>query len=56
MPMGQPQIDITFDIDVDNVLRVKAIEKFTGTTVDLNTDNQNMNNRQGSGVLKLKQL
>merc|ERR1712070_1250757 len=30
MPRGQPQIDVTFDIDANGVLNVSAIEKSTG--------------------------
>merc|ERR1712187_402685 len=29
-PRGQPQIDVTFDIDANGVLNVSAIEKSTG--------------------------
>jgi len=30
MPRGQPQIDVTFDIDADGILNVSALEKSTG--------------------------
>ncbi|EEC51814.1 protein heat shock protein Hsp70 [Phaeodactylum tricornutum CCAP 1055/1] len=30
MPRGQPQIDVTFDIDANGILNVSAIEKSTG--------------------------
>merc|ERR1712188_24557 len=30
MPRGQPQIDVTFDIDANGVLNVSAVEKSTG--------------------------
>merc|ERR1719295_242793 len=30
MPRGQPQIDVTFDIDANGILNVSAIEKRTG--------------------------
>ena len=30
MPRGQPQIDVTFDIDANGVLNVSAVEKCTG--------------------------
>ena len=30
MPRGQPQIEVTFDIDVNSILNVTAIEKSTG--------------------------
>ena len=30
MPLGVPQIDVTFDIDVNGILNVSAIEKSTG--------------------------
>jgi len=30
MPRGQPQIDVTFDIDANGVLHVSALEKSTG--------------------------
>ena len=31
MPRGQPQIDVTLDIDVNGILNVSAVEKSTGT-------------------------
>merc|ERR1712159_897413 len=30
MPRGQPQIDVTFDIDANGILNVNAVEKSTG--------------------------
>merc|ERR1719502_1882867 len=30
MPRGQPQIDVTFDIDANGILNVSAVEKSTG--------------------------
>ena len=30
MPRGQPQIEVTFDIDVNSILNVTAVEKSTG--------------------------
>jgi len=30
MPRGQPQIDVTFDVDANGVLNVSAVEKSTG--------------------------
>jgi heat shock 70kDa protein 1/2/6/8 len=30
MPRGQPQIEVTFDIDANGILNVSAIEKSTG--------------------------
>ena len=30
MPRGQPQIDVTFDVDADGILNVSAVEKSTG--------------------------
>merc|ERR1712224_968631 len=30
MPRGVPQIDVTFDVDADGMLRVSAVEKSTG--------------------------
>jgi len=30
MPRGQPQIDVTFDIDANGILNVHAVEKGTG--------------------------
>eukprot|EP01083_Nonionella_stella_P224346 798690_1 len=30
MPRGQPQIDVTFDIDANGILNVSAMEKSTG--------------------------
>ena len=32
MPRGQPQIEVTFDLDVNGILNVNAIEKSTGKT------------------------
>ncbi len=33
MPRGQPQIDVTFSMDVEGALAVTAVEKSTGTTI-----------------------
>merc|ERR1712100_472607 len=30
MPRGQPQIEVTFDIDANGILNVSAVEKSTG--------------------------
>merc|ERR1712146_878744 len=30
MPRGQPQIDVTFDIDANGILNMNAVEKSTG--------------------------
>ena len=30
MPRGQPQVDVTFDVDADGILNVSAVEKSTG--------------------------
>jgi L1 cell adhesion molecule like protein len=32
MPRGQPQIEVTFDLDVNGILNVNAVEKSTGKT------------------------
>ena len=40
MPRGQPQIDVTFDIDANGILNVSAVEKSTGkeNTVTIRND------------------
>lgn len=35
MPMGQPQIEVTFDISADGILQVSAVEKSTGKSSSL---------------------
>ena len=30
MPRGQPQIEVTFDVDANGILNVSAVEKSTG--------------------------
>ena len=32
LPRGQPQIEVTFDINADGILKVSAVEKSTGKT------------------------
>jgi heat shock protein 5 len=34
-PRGVPQIEVTFEIDVDGILNVRAKDKGTGTTEDI---------------------
>lgn len=40
MPRGQPQIDVSFDIDANGILNVSAVEKSTGTekTITITND------------------
>lgn len=42
MPRGQPQIEVTFDVDANSILSVTAVEKSTGVskkiTIENNTD------------------
>ena len=35
MPKGQPQIEITFDIDANSILKVTAVEKWSGKKIKL---------------------
>lgn len=41
MPRGQPKIEITYDIDVNGILNVSAVEKSTGKTKTITITNSN---------------
>jgi len=40
MPRGQPQIEVSFDIDVNGILNVNAIEKSTGKNNKITITNE----------------
>jgi len=40
MPRGQPQIDVTFDIDANGILNVSAVEKSTGKANKITITNE----------------
>jgi L1 cell adhesion molecule like protein len=48
MPRGVPQIVITYDIDVNGILNVSAIEKSSGTThnIKISNDSNRLNNNE----------
>jgi heat shock protein 1/8 len=39
MPRGQPQIDVTYDIDVNGILNASAVEKSTGKEIGITVTN-----------------
>jgi len=39
MPRGQPQIDVTFDVDANGILKVSAVEKTTGKEANITITN-----------------
>jgi len=39
-PRGQPQIEVTFDIDANGILNVTAVEKGTGKTNHITITNE----------------
>merc|ERR1712057_146719 len=41
MPRGQPQIEVTFDIDANGILNVNAVEKSTGKEQKITITNDN---------------
>jgi len=48
MPRGVPQIVITYDIDVNGILNVSAVEKSSGTThnIKISNDSNRLNNNE----------
>jgi len=40
MPRGQPQIDVTFSVDANGILSVKAVEKSTGKEQEITVRNE----------------
>merc|ERR1719311_767914 len=38
-PRGQPQIEVTFDVDENSILQVSAVEKGSGSTQDITITN-----------------
>ena len=54
MPRGVPQIEVTFDIDVDGILNVSALEKSTGNEqkIQINNDKRQMNSDEIERLIK----
>lgn len=40
MPRGQPQVEVTFDIDANGILNVKAVEKSKGISNNIQIKNE----------------
>jgi L1 cell adhesion molecule like protein len=54
MPRGVPQIVITYDIDVNGILNVSAVEKSSGTThnIKISNDSNRLNNNEIERMIK----
>ena len=45
IPRGVPQIEVTFDIDADGILSVKAVEKSSGKNEEITITNKMINKK-----------
>lgn len=58
MPRGQPQIEVTYDIDADGILNVTAVEKSKGQskTIQIKNDSERLNEEQIEAMIKEAEL